>query len=98
MSSIMCGSRRTDAVFSNASATISCKIVKWRATADDDGHYSFAVPLGGPLDSHSSACVIKESAYRRHETGTESALVMLFPIFASSQFVEEQRRIAISAG
>jgi hypothetical protein len=26
-------------------ATISCKIVQWRATADEDGHYCFAVPL-----------------------------------------------------
>jgi hypothetical protein len=25
--------------------TISCKIVKWRATADEDGQYSFAVAL-----------------------------------------------------
>jgi hypothetical protein len=35
--------------------------------------------------------VTKEPAYRLHETGTESALGMLFPIFASSQFVEEFR-------
>jgi hypothetical protein len=26
-------------------ATISCKIAKWRATADEDGHYCFAVAL-----------------------------------------------------
>jgi hypothetical protein len=25
--------------------TISCKIVRWRATVDEDGHYSFAVAL-----------------------------------------------------
>jgi len=25
--------------------TISCKIVQWRATADEDGHYCFAVAL-----------------------------------------------------
>src|ERR1700687_4713152 len=25
--------------------TVSCKIVEWRATVDEDGHYSFAVPL-----------------------------------------------------
>jgi plasmid maintenance system killer protein len=28
---------------SKASATIPCKIVQWRATADEDGHYCFAV-------------------------------------------------------
>jgi hypothetical protein len=26
-------------------ATISCKIVQWRATADEDGQYCFAVAL-----------------------------------------------------
>jgi hypothetical protein len=24
---------------------ISCKIVKWRATVDEDGHYAFSVAL-----------------------------------------------------
>jgi hypothetical protein len=33
----------------------------------------------------------KEPAYRRHKTRTQSALGMLFPIFASSQSVEEWR-------
>ena len=27
------------------SATISCRIVEWCATADEDGHYCFAVAL-----------------------------------------------------
>jgi hypothetical protein len=40
----------------------------------------------------------KEPAYRLHETGTESALVMLFPIFASAQFVEEWRAIDEARG
>jgi hypothetical protein len=35
--------------------------------------------------------ITKEPPYRPHKTGTEAALVMLFPIFASAQFVEEQR-------
>ena len=26
-------------------ATIACKIVQWRATVDEDGHYSFAAAL-----------------------------------------------------
>jgi len=33
----------------------------------------------------------KEPAYRWHKTSTQTALGMHFPIFAPSQFVEEQR-------
>jgi hypothetical protein len=40
----------------------------------------------------SGHAISKEPAYRLHETGTQSALGMLFPIFGSSQFVEEFRR------
>lgn len=42
------------------------------------------------IDSWAHA-INKEPAYRLRETGTESALVILFPIFTSSQFVEEWR-------
>ena len=28
-----------------APVTVSCKIVNWHATADEDGHYCFAVAL-----------------------------------------------------
>ena len=37
--------RHLDAAGARQSATISRKIVEWCATADEDGHYSFAVAL-----------------------------------------------------
>jgi hypothetical protein len=41
----MCGCRRPDASFARPPAIISRKIVQWRTTADEDGHYSFAIAL-----------------------------------------------------
>ena len=43
--SFTCGCRRLDAAFVACPLTISWKIVEWRATADEDGHYCFAVAL-----------------------------------------------------
>ena len=43
--SFTCGCRRLDAAFVACPATKSWKIVEWRATADEDGHYCFAVAL-----------------------------------------------------
>jgi hypothetical protein len=43
--SFTCGHRRLDAAFVACPATILWKIVERRATADEDGHYSFAVAL-----------------------------------------------------
>jgi hypothetical protein len=41
----MYGYRRPDAAFAGLSPAMSCQIVEWRATADEDGHYCFAVAL-----------------------------------------------------
>jgi hypothetical protein len=41
----MCGFRRLDAGLREQQTTISRKILKWRATADEDGHSCFAVAL-----------------------------------------------------
>jgi hypothetical protein len=43
------------------------------------------------IDSGARA-ITKEPAYRLHETGTQSALVMRLPDFAWSQLVKEFRR------
>jgi len=37
--------RRPDAALARLPTIISCKIVQRRATADEDGHYCFAVAL-----------------------------------------------------
>jgi hypothetical protein len=39
------GSPRRPMAALKSTARISYKIVQWRATVDEDGHYSFAVPL-----------------------------------------------------
>jgi hypothetical protein len=41
----MCGYRRINATLARHQAIISHKIVQWRATADEKGHYCFAVAL-----------------------------------------------------
>jgi hypothetical protein len=37
--------RRPDVASARRLATMSCEIVDWRATVDEDGHYSFAIAL-----------------------------------------------------
>jgi hypothetical protein len=37
--------RRPDAAFARLPTIISCKIVQWRAMADEYGHYCFAIAL-----------------------------------------------------
>jgi hypothetical protein len=44
-SKIHVGSWRARCGILECSATISWKIVQWRATADEDGHHGFAVAL-----------------------------------------------------
>jgi hypothetical protein len=39
------GGRRHKVGWGKFATGISCKIVEWRATADEDGHYCFAVAL-----------------------------------------------------
>jgi hypothetical protein len=41
----MCGYRWFGAALACQPETMSCKIVQWRAAADEDGHYCFAVAL-----------------------------------------------------
>ncbi len=43
--SFMCGCRQLDAPLAPLPAIISCKIVRWGATVDEDGRYCFAVAL-----------------------------------------------------
>jgi hypothetical protein len=44
-SSFQCGYRRFDRAFARVRVVKSRKIVEWRAAADEDGHYCFAVTL-----------------------------------------------------
>ena len=45
VASSVCRCRRLDSTFTHLPATTSHKIAQWRATADEDGHYCFAVAL-----------------------------------------------------
>jgi len=52
-----------------------------------------AAALDDGTNCFGARTVSKEPAHRQHQTSTESAFGMHFPIFASSQFVEGRRRI-----